>query len=98
MKVGDPCEAALVAERPGEPLRLVERLQLACRIERIERVPEVEVDVDRQRGRLPGLGEMAGGHERLLQVGSGLVVGPTRYGPEPGLAERGDRLLPQLAA
>ena len=63
-----------------------------------ERVPEVDVDVDGQLGRLPGLGETAEGPERLLQVGDGLAVGGPRHGPEPRLAEIGDRLLPQLPA
>ena len=36
--------------------------------------------------------------ERLLQVGNGLAVGGPRHGPEPRLAEIGDRLLPQLPA
>ena len=66
--------------------------------EREERVPEVEAEVDGQLGRLPGLGEMAEGPERLLQVGDGLAVGRPRHGPEPRLAEIGDRLLPQLPA
>jgi hypothetical protein len=50
----------LVAERPGEHLRLVEVLPDARPLaERDERVPEVEADVDGQLGRLPALGEMA---------------------------------------
>ena len=89
----------LVAERPGEHLRLVEVLPHARPIaEREERVPEVDADVDGQLGRLPGLGEAAEGPERLLQVGNGLAVGGPRHGPEPRLAEIGDRLLPQLPA
>ena len=36
--------------------------------------------------------------ERLLQVGDGLPIGCQRHGPQPGLAEIGDRLLPQLPA
>src|SRR6185295_5267419 len=57
---GDPPEPVLVAERPGEPLRLVEVVYHARPIaERDERVPEVDVDVDGQLGRLPGLGETA---------------------------------------
>ena len=56
------------------------------------------MEVDGQLGRLPGLGETAEGPERLLQVGNGLAVGGPRHGPEPGLAEIDDRLLPQLAA
>ena len=96
---GDPREPVLVAERPGERLRLVEVLPHARPIaEREERVPEVDADVDGQLGRLPGLGETAEGPERLLQVGNGLAVGCPRHGPEPRLAEIGDRLLPQLPA
>ena len=53
-------------------------------------------DVDDQLGRLSGLGETVEGPERLLQVDDGLAVGGPRHGPEPRLAERGDRLLPQL--
>jgi hypothetical protein len=56
------------------------------------------VDVDGQLGRLPGLGETAEGPERLLQVSDGLAVGCPRHGPEPRLAEIGDRLVPQLPA
>jgi hypothetical protein len=96
---GDPPEPVLVAERPGEPLRLVEVVYHARPIaERDERVPEVEPEVDGQLGRLPGLGETAEGLERLLQVGNGLAVGGPRHGPEPSLAEIGDRLLPHLPA
>ena len=96
---GDPREPVLVAERPGEHLRRVEVLPHARQFaERVERVPEVEVDVDGQLGRLPGLGEAAEGPERLLQVGDGLAVGGPRHGPEPRLAEVRDRLLPQLPA
>jgi hypothetical protein len=70
---GDPPEPMLVAERSGEPLRLVDLLALARLIaERLERGPEVEPDVDGQLGRLPGLGEAAEGRERLLQVEDGL--------------------------
>ena len=96
---GDPREPVRVAERPGEPLRLVEVLPHA-RIfaERAERVPEVDVEVDGQLGRLPGLGEVAEGSERLLQVSEGLAIGGPRHGPEPRLAEIGDRLVPQLPA
>jgi hypothetical protein len=65
--------------------------------ERVECVPEVDVDVDGQLGRLPGLGEVAEGLERLLQVGDGLAVTCPRRGPEPRLAEIGDCLLPQLS-
>ena len=96
---GDPPEPVRVAERPGEPLRLVEVLPHAHPLaEREERVPKVDVEVDGQLGRLPGLGETAEGPERLLQVGHGFAVGGPRHGPEPGLAEIGDRLLPQLPA
>jgi hypothetical protein len=71
----------------------------ACPIaERAERSPEVEADVDGQLGRLAGLGKTAESPEPLLQVGNGLAVGSPRHGPEPGLAEIGDRLLPQLPA
>ena len=56
------------------------------------------MEVDGQLGRLPDLGEAAEGPERLLQVGEGLAVGRPRHGPEPRLAEIGDRLLPQLPA
>ena len=56
------------------------------------------MEIDGQLGRLPGLGEVAEGPERLLQVGDGLAVGGPRHGPEPRLAEIGDRLLPQLPA
>ena len=85
----------LVAERPGEHLRLVEVVPHARLIaERVERVPEVDVRVDGQLGRLPGLRETAEGAERLLQVGNSLAVGGPRHGPEPCLAEVGDRLLP----
>src|SRR5215831_6785263 len=41
---------------------------------------------------------MADGPERLLQVGNSLAVGSPHHGPEPRLAEIGDRLLPQLRA
>jgi hypothetical protein len=89
----------LVAERPGDHLRLVEVLPHARLIaERVERVPEIEPDVDGQLGRLPDLGETAEGPERLLQVGNGLAIRGPRHGPEPGLAEIRDRLLPQLPA
>ena len=64
----------------------------------LPRVPEVDADVDGQLGRLPGLGETAEGPERLLQMGNGLAVGGPRQGPEPRLAQIGDRLLPQLPA
>ena len=44
---GDPREPVLVAERPGEHLRLVEVVPHARLIaERVERVPEVDADVD----------------------------------------------------
>jgi len=95
---GDPRESVLVAERPGEHLRLVEGLPHASPIERLERVPEVDVDVDGQLGRLPGLGEMAERPKRLLQVSNGLAVGSLGHGPEPGMAEIRDRLLPQFPA
>ena len=96
---GDPPEPALVAERPGQHLSLVEVVRHARPIaEREERVPEVEPDVDGQLGRLPALGEAAEGRERLLQVGNGLAIGGPRHGPKPRLAEIGDRLLPQLPA
>jgi hypothetical protein len=85
----------LVAERPGEHLRLVEETPYARSIaERDERVPEVEADVDGQLGRLPGLGEVTESPEGLLQVGNGLPVGDPRHGAEPGLAKIRDRLLP----
>ena len=85
--------------RPGEPLRLEEVVRPARQIaERLQSVPEVDVDVDGQLRRLPGLGETTEGSERLLQVGDGLAVGPPRHGPEPRLTEIGDRLLPQLPA
>jgi len=66
--------------------------------ERDERVPEVDVDINGQLGRLPDLGETAEGLERRLQVGNGLAIGSPRQSPEPRLAEIGDRLLPQLSA
>jgi hypothetical protein len=96
---GNPREPVLVAERPGQHLRLVEVLPHARPItERVERVPEVDVDVDGQLGRLRGLGEAAERPECLLEVGDGLAVGGPRHGAEPRLEERGDRLLPQLPA
>src|SRR5215831_2051922 len=66
--------------------------------EQVERVPNVQMDVDDELGRLAALGEMAESPERLLQVENGLAVGAPRHGPEPRLAEIGDRLLPQLPA
>jgi hypothetical protein len=66
--------------------------------ERIVRAPHVDVDVDYQFDRLPGLGEMAECCERLLQVDNSLAVGPPRHCPQPRLVEIGDRLLPQLPA
>jgi hypothetical protein len=96
---GDPREPALVAERPGEHFRLVEEVLYARPIaKRLERAPEVQVDVDGQLGRLPALGETAKGPERLLQVGNGFAIGGPRHGPQPRLAKIGDRLLPQLPA
>ena len=99
MKVAIRAKPVLVAERPGEHLGLVEVLPHARPIaERSERVPQVEMEVDGQLGRRPGLGETAEGPERLLQVGHGLAIGRPRHGPQPGLAEIGDRLLPHLPA
>jgi hypothetical protein len=87
----------LVAERPGEHLRFAQVLSHARSIaERLERVPEIESDVDGQLGRLPGLGETVEGSHRLLQVGYRLAVGGPRAGPESRLAEIHDRLLPYL--
>jgi hypothetical protein len=54
----------LVAERPGTHLGLVEGLPLARPIERLERVVEVEVEVDGQPGRLSGHRETAESPER----------------------------------
>jgi hypothetical protein len=94
---GDPCEPARIAERPGEPLRLAEVLPGARRIaKRLERIPEIDTGIDGELRHLSGLGETAEGHEHLLQVGYGLAVRGPRHGPEPRLAEIGDRLLPQL--
>jgi hypothetical protein len=75
----------------------VERLPHARPIERLERVKEVEVDVDGQLGPLPGLGETAERPKRLLQVGDGLAIGGSRCGPEPRLPEIRGRLVPQLS-
>jgi hypothetical protein len=66
--------------------------------ERAEGVPEVDMDVNRQLGRLPAFGETAEGPKRLFQVSNGLMIGSPLRGPEPRLAEIGDRLLPQLSA
>ena len=81
---GDPPQPVWVTERPGEPLRLLKvashTLPLA---KRDERVPDVDVEVDGQLERLPGLGEAPEGLERLLQVGHGLAIGSPRHGPEP---------------
>jgi class 3 adenylate cyclase len=89
--------AGAVAQRPGEPFRLVEEVPDARPIAELEeRVPDVEMDVDGQLGRLPGLGETAERLKRLLQVDDGLPVGGPRRGPEPRLTEIGDRLVPQL--
>jgi hypothetical protein len=64
---GDPRQPVLVAERPGEPLRLVEVVPHARPIaEREERISEVQPDVDGQLSRLPCLGEAAEGPEGLL--------------------------------
>jgi len=64
---GDPREPVLVAERPGEQLRLVEVLPRGRQIaERPQGVSEVDANVDGQLGRLPALGETAEGPERLL--------------------------------
>jgi hypothetical protein len=65
---GDPAESVRVAaERPGVPLRRAEVLPHARQLaERGKRVPEVDVEVDGQLGRLPGLGEVAERPERLL--------------------------------
>ena len=53
---GDPPEPVRVAEPPGQHLRLVEVVRHARPIaEREERVPEVDVNVDGQLGRLPDL-------------------------------------------
>src|SRR5262249_8686322 len=91
-------KVALIAERPREPLRLVEVLAHARKVaERTERVLEVEPYIDGQLGRLPGLGQTAEGAERLFQVGNRLAVGRPRHGPEARLAKVGDRLFPQLA-
>src|SRR5262249_6338980 len=65
---GDPCESVRVAERPGEHLRLLEGLPHPHKIKGLERVPDVEVDVDGQLSSLPGLREMADCPECLLQV------------------------------
>jgi hypothetical protein len=74
----------LVAERPGQHLRLVEVVPHARKItQREECVPEVETDVDGQLGCLPGLGKPAERPERLLQMGNSAVVGGPRHGPEP---------------
>ena len=59
--------------------------------ERVERVPQVDMEVDGQLGRLPGLGETVEGRAPA-PGGYGLTIGRPRHGPQPGLAEIGDRL------
>src|SRR5215510_8777856 len=56
---GDPPEPMLIAERPGEHLRLLEVIQHACPIaEREKRSPNLETDVDGQLASAAGLGQM----------------------------------------
>lgn len=87
----------LVAERPAEPLRLVEMVPHAGQIaERDERVPEVDVNVDGQFGRLPAFWEAAEGPERQLQLGQGLAIGCPE--PWPGAPPGGDTTSASFAA
>src|SRR5262245_47866614 len=56
---GDPPEPVLIAERPGEHLRLLEVIQHACPIaEREKRSPNLETNVDGQLASAAGLGQM----------------------------------------
>jgi hypothetical protein len=97
-KGGNSPEPTLVTEQPHEHLCLVEVFSHARPIPAlVECAPHVNVDVDGQLGRLPGLGKMVEDLERLLQVSNGLPIGAPRHGSQPCLAEIGDRLFPQLA-
>ena len=96
---GDPPEPELIAELPGQHLRLVEVFPHARRFaDWAECVPDVDVQVDGQLGRRSGLGEPAKGPERPLQMSNGFAIGSPGHGPEPDLAKIGDGLFPQLAA
>src|SRR5262249_13198205 len=79
-EAGDAPEPALVAEPPGERLRLAKVLPYVRTLaERKERVLGVEAGVNGQFARLPAFGETAERPERLLQVGHGLVVRGPRH-------------------
>src|SRR5262249_9198019 len=53
---GDPPQPPLVPERPREHLRLLEMNSRARQLAaRKERIPQVDVEVNRQLGRIPGL-------------------------------------------
>ena len=96
---GSPNEPVLVAKRPREHLRLVEvNFNPRPITEGVKRVPQVDVDVDGQLGRLPGLG--ADGGARRGPAPGGQRRPDRRPATWPGarLAEAGDRLLPQLTA
>ena len=96
---GNPPQPVLIAKRPREHLRCMEVISHARSItERVERVSEIEVDIDGQLCCLPGIGQTAESHERLLQVSKSLTMGALPGGPQPRLAEIVDRLLPHLPA
>src|SRR6516162_7009851 len=68
-KGGDSREPVLIAERPGEHLRLMEVISHAPIFAKLdERVPQINVDVDALLRRLPRLRQIAKGAARLFQV------------------------------
>src|SRR5262249_28087466 len=92
-------EPLLVAESSGERVCRMEVLPDARMIAEWEKsVPEVQVDVDGQLGLRLAFGEVADNLQRLVEVGNRLPVGGPRHGPDSGLPEIRDRLLPQLSA
>src|SRR5262249_23907324 len=96
---GDPPEPVLIAERSGEHLRLLEVIQHACPIaERIERIPNLDADVDGQLGSAARPRQVTQRPKRLLEITNGLAMGAACHGAEPRLVELGDVLLPQLSA
>jgi len=89
----------LIAERSCEHLGLVGVISHTPPIvERQACGHNVHANVDVQLDGLSGFVQTRKCAERLLQVSNGLTVGAPLYGPEPRLAEIGDRLLSQLSA
>ena len=88
----------LIGQRPGQSFGFAKiRNDPRELAEGEERCAKVEAEVDRLLQRLPGLGQVLEGRERLLEAGDRLAVGRSSEGLGAGLTEVPHGLLPDLA-